>query len=146
MSIDSRTILLAEDDANDIFFLQFAFESAQISNPLQVVVDGQQAIDYLAGAGPYADRARFPFPCLMLLDLKLPLKMGLDVLRWIREQPALQTLLVVVLSSSSEKEDIDEAYRLGARSYIVKPLSVPKRLELASLIKSYWLEFNQCPT
>ena len=146
MSTDDGTILLVEDDTNDIFFLQYAFETAHITNPLQVAVDGQQAIDYLSGTGRYADRSRFPFPCLMLLDLKLPVKMGFDVLRWIRKQPAMQSLPVVVLTSSSEREDIDEAYRLGARSYLVKPLSVPKRLELVNLIKSYWLDFNQFPS
>src|SRR6266702_14731 len=145
MTSDKRTILLVEDDKNDVFFLQYAFETANISNPIQVAADGQQALDYIAGTGPYADRTRFPFPCLVLLDLKLPVKMGFDVLRWVRKQPALQSLLIVVLTSSSENEDVDEAYRLGARSYLVKPLSVPTRLELANLIKNYWLELNQFP-
>lgn len=146
MNGDNRTILLIEDDQNDVFFLQYAFEVANITNPLQVVVDGQQAIDYLAGTGKYADRSQFPFPCLVLLDLKLPVKMGIDVLQWIHQQPQLCSLLVLVLTSSSNVEDIDEAYRLGARSYLVKPLSVEKRLELARLIKSYWLNLNQFPS
>jgi CheY-like chemotaxis protein len=138
-------ILLVEDDANDVFFLRHAFEGAGITNPLHVVDDGQKAIDYLAGEGPYADRRRFPYPGLVLLDLKLPVRMGLDVLHWIRQQPKLRTLLVVVLSSSSDTRDIDEAYRLGARSFLVKPISMDKRLELAKAIKLYWLELNQAP-
>src|SRR5438874_11348590 len=95
-------ILLVEDDKNDVFFLRYAFEAAAIPNPLKVVEDGQQAIDYFAGKGKYGNRARFPFPCLVLLDLKLPVKMGLDVLRWVNEQPSLKTLLILVLTSSKD--------------------------------------------
>ena len=146
MSTGTGLILLVEDDQNDVFFLQYAFETANITNPLHVATDGAQAIDYLAGRGKYSDRARFPLPCLILLDLKLPIKMGLDVLRWIHQQPHLGNLLVIVLTSSSNAEDIDEAYSLGARSYLVKPLSVDQRAALAQLIKSYWLEMNQFPS
>jgi len=145
MSGEQRTILVVEDERNDVFFLEYAFQAAGINNPLQVVDDGQQAIDYLAGMGRFANRAQYPLPCLVVLDLKLPLKMGLDVLRWIRQQPALQTLLVIVLSSSRDAHDIDEAYRLGARSYLVKPLSMGERLEVAKAIKHYWLGLNEFP-
>lgn len=146
MSGSERTILLVEDDQNDVFFIRYAFEVAGIANPLQVVGDGQQATDYLAGKGMYANRSMFPFPCLVLLDLKLPVKTGLEVLRWLQQQPKLRTLLTVVLSSSSDMEDVDEAYRLGARSYLIKPLAVDKRLELARMLKSYWLGLNEFPT
>jgi CheY-like chemotaxis protein len=139
----SKMILVVEDDKDDVFFLQFAFEEAGISNPLRVLTDGQQVIDYLAGKEQYGDREQFPFPGLMLLDLQLPVRKGLDVLRWIRQQPELATLLVVVLSSSSESCDIDEAYRLGARSFLVKPSNIAGRLDLAKTIKHYWLEWNQ---
>lgn len=142
----SIPILLIEDDKNDAFFLQYAFETAGIANPVQVVEDGQKAIDYLAGTGPYANRGQFPFPCLVLLDLKLPVKMGMDVLRWIHQQPQFGNLLVLVLTSSSDIADVDEAYRLGARSYLVKPLSVDKRLELAKALKLYWLDLNEPPS
>jgi len=140
------SILLVEDDQNDVFFLQYAFETANITNPLHVVTDGEQAIDYLAGNGKYSDRALYPLPCLVLLDLKLPVKMGIDVLRWIHQQSELRHLLVIILTSSTNTEDIDEAYRLGARSYLVKPLSVDNRLGLAEMLKSYWLELNQFPS
>ena len=79
------TILQVEDDPNDVFFLQHAMKKMGVANPIQVASDGQQAIDYLQGAGKFADRERFPLPCLVLLDLKLPHVMGLDVLKWIRE-------------------------------------------------------------
>ena len=145
MTPDKGLILLVEDDQNDVFFLQYAFETANITHRVHVANDGQQAIDYLAGAGQFSNRAQYPLPCLIFLDLKLPVKMGIDVLRWIHQQPHLRNLLVIVLTSSSNMEDIEEAYRLGARSYIVKPLSVDKRLEMVQLIRSYWLELNQFP-
>jgi CheY-like chemotaxis protein len=146
MNGKTRTILLVEDDQNDVFFIQYAFEVANITNPLQVVVDGRQAIDYLAGSGKYSDRTQFPFPCLVLLDLKLPAKMGMDVLKWIHQQPSVRNLLVLILTSSSNIEDVDEAYHFGARSYLVKPLSVERRLAMARLIKEYWLDLNQFPS
>ncbi len=138
-------ILVVEDDKNDIFFLQVAFEEAGITTPMQVVYDGQEAVDYLAGHGRYSDRGKHPLPCLVLLDLKLPVKMGMDVLRWIGQQPKLKSLIVVVLTSSSEPSDILQAYELGARSYLVKPLTLDKRRQMAQLIKAYWLELNRTP-
>lgn len=142
MSDSKGTILLVEDDRNDVFFLRYAFEAAGIRNPVQLAIDGQQAIDYLAGHGSYADRQRFPIPCLVLLDLKLPVRMGMEVLEWIHEHEELRNLLVVVLTSSSNTDDVDRSYQLGARSYLVKPLSVDRRLAMARLIKEYWLEMN----
>jgi CheY-like chemotaxis protein len=146
MSRALSTILLVEDERNDVFLLQYAFEAAGIGNPLQVVEDGQEAVEYLSGAGKYADRGQFPMPCLVLLDLKLPVKSGHDVLRWIQQQPALRLLVVIVLSSSRERNDVNTAYQLGARSYLVKPLSMSKRLELAEAIKQYWLQLSVLPS
>ena len=143
MKSENQPILLVEDEENDVFLIKYAFEMAEVSNPIQVVIDGQQAIDYLSGAGQYADRNAFPFPCLLLLDLKLPVRIGYDVLRWIQNQPHLQSLITIVLTSSDDIQDIDESYRLGARSFLVKPVSVDKRLEMARAIKAYWLELNQ---
>ncbi len=146
MSNSDGTILLVEDDSNDVFFLQYAFEAAAISNPLKAVADGQKAIDYLQGAGEYADRVQFPLPILVLLDLKLPVKMGFEVLRWIQGQRHLANLPVIVLTSSADAADIDLAYALGARSYLVKPVALEKRIEMAKIIKNYWLELNRLPT
>jgi CheY-like chemotaxis protein len=145
MSGALRTILLVEDERNDVFLLQYAFDTAGIANPLQVVEDGQQAVEYLAGIGKYGDRAQYPMPCLVLLDLKLPVKTGHDVLRWIQQQPDLQLLIVIVLSSSREEDDVNAAYTLGARSYLVKPLSLSERLEVAKAIKHYWLKLSALP-
>ena len=141
----SNTILLVEDDENDVFFMRNAFKEVGILNPLQVAVDGQAAMDYLSGKGGYADRERFPLPCLTLLDLKLPRVMGLAVLKWMREQPALKSLIVIILSSSRLGPDIERAYQLGANAYLVKPSSQPELRKIATGIKEFWLELNRGP-
>jgi CheY-like chemotaxis protein len=139
----NRTILLVEDDSNDVFFMKRAMKLAGMLNPVQVASDGQEAIHYLAGTGEFNDRAQFPLPSLVLLDLKLPLVMGLDVLQWIREQPKLKTVIVLVFTSSKLPPDISKAYVLGANSYLVKPSSPEELPEMVKMIKHYWLEMNQ---
>jgi CheY-like chemotaxis protein len=139
-----RTILQVEDDPNDVFFLQHAMKKAGVANPVQVASDGQQAIDYLKGAGKFADREKFPVPCLVLLDLKLPYVMGLEVLRWIREQPGT-AFPVVMLSASAEDADIATAYRLGANGFLTKPSEASKLVEMAKAIKDFWLTHNIPP-
>lgn len=139
-------ILQVEDDKNDVFFLDHAFKAAGIPHPLRVVRDGQEAIEYLSGADKFADRAKYPLPCLIMLDLKLPRKSGFEVLEWIRQQPQLKQLTVIVLTSSAQKDDIDHAYLLGANSFVVKPAHLAERNELARCIKSYWLHFHRMPS
>jgi CheY-like chemotaxis protein len=138
-------ILQVEDDENDIIFLQHAFKEAGITNPIQVITDGQQAVDYLSGSGKFADPVPHPRPCLILLDLKLPRKSGLEVLHWLRQNSKLPWIPVIVFSSSTQPEDIEKAYQSGASSFVVKPASVEKRVELAQLIRAYWLGFNEPP-
>ena len=121
MNRTNPTILLVEDNEDDIFIMQRALKQGGIMNPLQIVTDGQMALDYLGGQGSYADRARFPFPFIVFLDLKLPRMHGFEVLSWIRQQPALNTLSIVVLTSSDEPKDHDNAQQLGLTSYVVKP-------------------------
>lgn len=139
-----RSILQVEDDPNDVFLLQHAMTKAGVVNPVQVVTDGQQAIDYLQGAGKFADREKFPFPCLVLLDLKLPYVMGLEVLKWIREQ--LGALTVLMLTASGEEADIAAAYHLGANGFLVKPSEASKLHEMAKAIKDFWLTHNTLPS
>jgi CheY-like chemotaxis protein len=141
-----RAILLVEDNEDDIFLMKRALKNARIINPLVTVEDGQQAVEYLSGAGRFANRERYPFPAIVFLDLKLPLKNGLDVLAWIREQPDLGNLVVIVLTSSNEPSDLKKAYALGANSYLVKPPTADQLLELAKAFKWYWLEFNRYET
>jgi PAS domain S-box-containing protein len=138
----SGTILLVEDEENDVLFMKHAFKEVGILNPLQVAQDGKEAMDYLSGNGGYADRERFPLPCLTLLDLKLPRVMGLEVLKWMREQPELRNLIVIVLTSSRLGPDIETAYQLGANAYLVKPSSPGELREMAMGIKQFWLERN----
>src|ERR1051325_18608 len=139
-----RAVLLVEDEPNDVFFMQQAMKKAGVVNPIQVASDGQQAIDYFKGAGKFANREEYPRPCLVLLDLKLPYVMGLDVLKWIRQQPELP-VIVVILTSSKEEADIATAYRLGANAYLVKPPDVGKLLDMAKSIKDFWQTQNTPP-
>src|SRR5437867_489725 len=145
MTLNNATILLAEDDPNDVFFIKRGFEKARLVNPLQVVQDGEQAIEYLKGDGPYADRAQFPFPFLLLLDLRLPRKSGFEVLGWLRQQPGLKRLTTVVLTSSKEGPDINRAYDLGANSYLLKPPDAEALLELFQRLNGYWVALNKPP-
>jgi two-component system response regulator len=139
-----KPILQVEDDPNDVFFLQRAMTKACVENDVHVASDGQQAIDYLQGAGKFADRQKFPLPCLVLLDLKLPLVMGLDVLRWIRQESGL-ALPVVMLTASAQTADIATAYALGANAFLVKPSQAGKLEEMVKAIKDFWLTHNTLP-
>ena len=139
-----KPILQVEDDPNDVFLLQHAMEIAGVANPIQVATDGQQAIDYLSGGGKYADRRRFPLPCLVLMDLKLPHVTGLNVLKWIRQQHGA-TLVVVMLTASAEDADIAAAYRFGANAFLTKPSEANKLEEMARAIKDFWLTHNTLP-
>ena len=139
-----KTILQVEDDPNDVFFLKHAMKKAGVANPIQVVSDGQEAIDYLQGVGQFADRGKFPFPCLVLLDLKLPYVMGLEVLRWIRKQPGV-ALPVVMLTASAEDADIATAYRLGANAFLTKPSEANKLEDMVKAIRDFWLTHNMLP-
>jgi CheY-like chemotaxis protein len=139
-----KPILQVEDDPNDIFLLQRAIKKTEVANPLQVATDGQQAIDYLQGTGKFADREKFPLPCLILLDLKLPYVMGLEVLKVIRRHPG-NALAVIILTASSEESDIAAAYRLGANGYLTKPAQSAKLEEMVRAIKDFWLTHNTQP-
>jgi len=134
----TKTILLVEDDENDVFFFKHAMKKQSLENPLQVASDGREAIDYLQGVGKFANREEFPLPYLIVLDLKLPFVMGLDVLKWIRQQPQLSPI-VIVLRSSQENADIEETYRLGANAYLVKSPELGKLQEMIRAITDFWL-------
>lgn len=143
--MNSTCILQVEDEANDVFLLQRAFVQAGILNPVQVATDGQMAIDYLAGRGRFSDRVKYPLPGLVLLDLKLPRRSGREVLEWIRTQPGLSRLIVIVFTSAQYVGDVSLAYELGASSFIIKPVDFSKYVEIARLLKGWWLDYNQFP-
>jgi CheY-like chemotaxis protein len=146
MNLTSQPILLVEDDENDVMLLQRAFRRSAIVNPLQVVRHGDDAVAYLEGTGEFADRDLYPLPVLMLLDLKLPRRTGLEVLRWVKERSGLKRLPTVVLTSSKNDDDINRAYELGANSYVVKPVSYETLLELVKSLELYWLVINERPS
>jgi CheY-like chemotaxis protein len=141
---DAGIILLAEDREEDVILIKKAFAKANIRNPLSVVHNGEEAINYLAGAGQFSDRRQYPFPVLLLLDLKMPRVDGFEVLRWIKSQPSLSALRVVVLTSSGDIRDVNRAYELGANSFLVKPLDFYNTIAMAETILDYWLSTNTC--
>jgi CheY-like chemotaxis protein len=132
-----------EDDKNDVFLMERAFGKASVPVQMQVARDGREALRYLRGEGKYADRERHPLPCLTLLDLNLPHVHGLEVLKQIRAEPRLRKLIVVVLTSSVADSDIEQAYDLGANSYLSKPNNLEEGEELAELLARYWLNKNR---
>ena len=139
------TILLAEDYADDITLLQRAFQRTEITD-VAVVRTGDQAIDYLCGQGNYADRQAHPFPSLVLIDIKMPRRSGLEVLQWIRQESPFKRLPVVVLTSSQNIKDINEAYDLGANSYLAKPTDFQQLVKLVQAFAEYWFSISRLPT
>jgi CheY-like chemotaxis protein len=141
---EKQTILMVEDSEDSLFILRAAFKMAKCDHPLQEVHNGEQAIGYLKGEGPYGDRTKFPLPTVMLLDLNMPRKNGFDVLAWVRAQPGLKRLMIVVLTASNRPEDVERAFDLGASSYLVKPIGLET---LAAMMRCLcdWIQFNQFP-
>lgn len=133
------TVLLVEDDLNDIFLVKRAFKMARIQNPLQVVTDGQEAISYLRGDAKYADRNVYPLPKLIVMDIKMPRKSGFEVLEWVKGDGRPQRLIPIVIVSSSENPaDINRAYELGANAYMVKPVEFRAVEHLFESITQCW--------
>jgi CheY-like chemotaxis protein len=139
------TILLAEDDQNDVMLIRRAFTKSHVVNPIACVENGEEAVNYLSGSGLYADRGQHPLPFMMLLDLKLPRMSGHEVLKWLRAQQGLKRLPVVVLTSSREPADINRAYELGANSYLVKPVVFEEFTTLLKQLQVYWLMLSEHP-
>src|SRR6266705_4685820 len=145
IGLGDSAILLVEDDDSDILLLRRAFRNAHIANPLIEVRDGQAAIQYLSGQGDYTDRTRYPIPFLILLDLRLPNLSGFEVIAWLREQPQLAHLIVVVLTASDHVPDVTKARDLGANSYLVKPGTFQELVEMVKRIKVRWLLLDRLP-
>ena len=136
-------LLLVEDDTSQALLVERVLRKARLANPLHVFDNGEDAISYLAGHGQYGDRERYPLPVVTLLDLHVPGKSGLEVLTWLREQPSLKQVPVVVLSGSSESDDIDRAFELGARSYLVKPVAFDALVDAVTSLGLRWLLIEQ---
>lgn len=143
--MNASPILLVEDDPNDVLLMRRAFVKVQIPYPLEVMPDGDAAVAYLSGAPPFDDPERYRSPFLVLLDLKLPKRSGLEVLEWVRLQPTWKRLPVVVLTSSAQNPDINRAYDLGANSYLVKPVDFNELLDMMRTVQRYWGVLNRRP-
>jgi CheY-like chemotaxis protein len=138
-------ILIADDREDDVLLMRRSLERAHVSNPLQIVRNGEEAISYLKGEAKFANRDEYPLPALLLLDLKMPRTDGFEVLRWIRQQPGLKALRVIVLTSSADIRDVNQAYELGANSFLVKPMDFENFVEMSKFLNDYWLRADQAP-
>jgi len=135
----SFSVLLVEDDLNDIFLVKRAFKMAEIRNPLHVVTDGLEAMSYLRGDGKYADRELYPLPKLIVMDIKMPRKSGFEVLEWVKnDSHVLRRIPVVIVSSSEDPVDINRGYELGANAYMIKPVDFREVERLFESITHYW--------
>jgi CheY-like chemotaxis protein len=145
MSLSREIVLVVEDDPNDSLFLQRTFQRFDLTKPLQILPDGEQAIAYLDGRDPFADRELYPLPTLVFLDLKLPGLSGFEVLTWVRQQPRLSRIQIVVLTGSRKSLDVYRAYELGASSYLVKPINPDEIARLTDSLNMPWLALAEVP-
>jgi len=138
MDDSNYTILLVEDDENDATLMKMAFEKNKILNPVQWVRDGLEAVAYLNGDGDYADRSKYPFPEVLLLDLKMPRMSGMELLAWIAEHPDFKIIPTIIMTSSRQEPDIEKAYKLGANTYMTKPCSLDELAQMVKVTHEYW--------
>lgn len=137
-----KQVLLVEDSDDDVLVMKRACQRTGIPHALHIVSDGNTAIDYLSGAGAYIDRTVFPLPDIVFLDIKLPGRNGHEVLEWMRNQPGLKNLPVVMLTISEECSDVARAYKLGVTSYLRKVPCPAEFGQAVRVILKYWLELN----
>lgn len=138
-------ILIVEDDAADRYLIQNAFEHIGVTDTVHTVADGHEAVDYLSGKGQFADRHKFRFPTLLLLDLKMPGMNGLEFLSYVKHNPSLRVIPTIVFTSSDHREDITNAYQLGANSYIVKGKTFENVCSQLKFIYGYWMRVEVPP-
>jgi two-component system, response regulator len=143
--MNEKTVLLVEDNPDDVELTKMALNKNKILNNLVVARDGEEALDYIFGTGSYTGQGMAPMPVLTLLDLKLPKIDGIEVLRRIRKDQRTQLYPVVILTSSDEQKDIVEGYRLGANSYVRKPVDFNQFSEAVRQLGLYWLILNEVP-
>jgi CheY-like chemotaxis protein len=138
-------ILLVDDNDADVLLTRQAFTAARITNPLFWVSGGEEAVLYLEGFGPFSNRAEFPLPHLVLLDLHMPKINGFRVLKWVRGHEHFKSLPIIVLSDSSSEQDVTKAYQLGANSYLVKPTDFDGLCSMMQATASFWLHHSLGP-
>lgn len=137
-----NTILYVEDDENYARLLHCTLQQGGFKQELQHVTDGAEAMAYLKGEGKYSNRSKFPVPCVVLADLKMPRVNGFELLDWVRRQSNYPHLPVIVLTSSDEIKEIQKAYKLGANSFLHKPPHVEDLKEMLKMLEAYWTKFN----
>jgi len=138
-------ILLVDDSRDDTFLIRRTLEKAGMGKMCNVVVDGQEAIEYLRGEGIYADRGTYPFPTVILSDLKMPRMSGFELLRWVRQHPECAVIPTILFTSSAIESDVQAAYELGANAYMVKPTDLKEFEELLRLTCQYWTRCERPP-
>lgn len=145
MMMELSTILLIEDEEAHVGLIKRAFSVARVLNDIVAVTDGEEALDYLFRRGAYADPASLPRPILIILDLKLPRVDGFEVLRQIKEDPSLRLIPTVVLTTSDQGEDVRRAYKIGANSYVTKPIQIEEFQVKVGNLGLYWILTNTSP-
>lgn len=140
--VEEAALLVVEDDPDALLLLKRAFRKVGLEAPLHVVTDGEAAMAYLAGDGAFGDRQAHPLPCIILLNLKLPRKSGLEVLEWMRGRPQLRRIPVIIVTTSDEDSDRRRAAELGAKHYDIKPIDSGSLLRLARKVQKYTQRVN----
>jgi CheY-like chemotaxis protein len=145
MANDRPTLLVVEDNDDDIFFIERIFRQLEARCDLKFVHDGLEALEYLAGKGNYADRSKFPLPTIILMDLKMPRMNGFEVLEWMQKQPEIKLIPTIVVTSSTLQEDVTRAYRLGANAVMNKPVDKDSLLQMLKTFHIYWTDYVEMP-
>ena len=140
-----ETLLLVDDDADAVTLFKRAFDRAGIAHPLNVASSANEAIAYLNGEGKYRDRAAYPLPALVLLDVKMPGRGGFEVLEWIRKSSSVVPIRVIMLTGSPSQTDVNRAYQMGANSYVTKPVDLGRLQEILSALCAHWLRDSESP-
>jgi CheY-like chemotaxis protein len=143
--IEPAGMLHIDDNEDDRFLFKRAWQHAGIHLSLVSLASGEACIDYLAGNGEYADRSMYPLPCILFLDLKMNGTSGFDVLEWVRKQPFLQHLVIILYSSSNHSSDVQRGMELGANAFVTKPVGNQRWVELLESVKNFWLRFHEFP-
>jgi CheY-like chemotaxis protein len=145
MAKDRPTLLIVEDNEDDIFFVERIFKQIGARCELRFARDGMEAIEYLSGQGAFKDRAKYPTPTIILMDLKMPRRNGFEVLEWMHNQPEIKLIPTIVVTSSTLQEDVTRAYRLGANAVMNKPVDKDSLLQMLKSFHIYWTDFVEMP-
>jgi len=145
MAKDRPTLLIVEDNEDDIFFVERIFKQIGARCELRFTRDGIEAIEYLSGQGAFKDRAKYPMPTIILMDLKMPRRNGFEVLEWMHNQPEIKLIPTIVVTSSTLQEDVTRAYRLGANAVMNKPVDKDSLLQMLKSFHIYWTDFVEMP-